>query len=69
MKYWGLETQIQRLEFRIGKQLEKTETSKSGAYAIMSKSGDIPLRVSLIKDLAWLAEDDSRYISECWITN
>lgn len=68
-QFWGLKTELNRFEFQVGRRLKEGELSQSGAYAIVSEESNIPLRVSLIKDLAWLQKDNSRYIAECWLIN
>lgn len=67
-KYPGYETR--QFAFKIGRKLEKGETSKSGLYALMSKKGDYALRMTLIKGIAELhSDDDSRYLAEAWLLN
>lgn len=62
--------ELRQLPFKIGKKLEKGETSKSGLYALMSKKGDYALRIGLIKGIAELhCDDNSRYLAEAWLTS
>lgn len=64
--YEGYE--VQQFKFKVGKRLEKDETSKSGLYALMSKDGDYALRIGLIKGIAQLhCDDESRYLAEAWL--
>lgn len=57
-----------RVEYVIGKTLNPGEVSKSGLYAIMSKSKEIALRISLDKRTADLYTDNnSRYLAEAWL--
>ena len=59
---------VTRVNFVIGKQLKIEEQSKTGLYAIMSKSKDIALRITMFKELAAImAEDNSRYICEAFL--
>ena len=59
---------VKRLNFVIGKNLKEGEDSKSGLYALMSKKGDFALRISLIKGIAQIHNDnDSRYLAEAWL--
>ena len=59
---------LKRLKFVIGKKLKPGEYSKSGLYALMSKKGNFALRISLIKGIAQLHNDeDSRYLAEAWL--
>jgi len=58
---------VKEIRFRVGRTLDKGEESKSGLYAIVSKTSNKTLRVSLIKDIASLITDNSRYIAEAWV--
>jgi len=59
---------MKRVAFRIGNRLSPGEKSKSGLYALMSKKGDIALRISLIQGISELHYDEtSRYLAEAWL--
>jgi hypothetical protein len=61
---------VNRVVFHIGKVLQPGEQSDSGLYAIVSKSKNIALRITMFKDLAAImSEDGSCYIREAWISN
>lgn len=64
-KYGG---KVIRFTFQLGKKLERFESSDSNLYALVSKSKDLTLRIMLNKELAVELCDDSRYITECWLT-
>ena len=59
---------VKSLNFVIGRNLQQGETSKSGLYALMSKKGDFALRITLIKGIAEIHNDEySRYLAEAWL--
>lgn len=61
--------QVERLTFQLGRPIGPGEKSKSGLYALMSKSRQIALRISLFKEAGeLLADDDTRYLREAWIS-
>jgi hypothetical protein len=60
---------ILRATFVIGKDLKSGQPSSNGLYAIASRKTSAVLRISLIKELAYLITDDSRYVAECFITD
>lgn len=59
---------MKKFQFKVGKRLERGETSSSGLYALISNKGDVVLRISLIKEIAQLhLDENSRYLAEAWI--
>ena len=56
-----------RVTFQIGRTLQSGEQSKTGLYAIMSRSKEIALRITLFKEVATMFESDSRYIREAFL--
>lgn len=64
----GTNYQIKRFDYVVGRPLKSSEKSASKLYAIMSKSKEIALRISLDQRTADLYNDnDSRYLAEAWL--
>lgn len=59
--------EVARFEFKIGRELDRNESSKSGVYALMSNKG-YALRMQLSQELSNIYRDDySRHIREVWL--
>ena len=63
----GSDYKVERRSFKTANSLRLGEESRSGAYAILSKRSGKVLRVTLIRELAELLCDDSRYLKEFWL--
>ncbi len=60
---------VKRIKLELGKELEKGNTSSSGAYAIVDRNKGKILRVALNKDIAEILAADykSRKVVEAYI--
>ena len=59
--------EVARFEFKIGRELDRDEASRSGVYALMSNKG-YALRMQLSQELSNIYRDDySRHIREVWL--
>jgi len=61
----GSDYKVERRTFKVSSLLGSV--SRSGAYALCSKRSGKVLRVTLIRELAELLCDDSRYLKEFWL--
>lgn len=61
------ELEIRKRTFRTGRMLAKGEMSRSGVYAIVDTRKFKTLRLSLIKDVAYLLRSNTRTVHEGWL--
>ena len=60
--------EVRRLYFRLGRELNQGEKSRSGLYALVTRKGGTTLRLSLLQEVAEeLCDHESRYLTECWL--
>ena len=59
---------VKRCKFVLGKELDKTTPTAAKLFAIVARKNSFCLRVSLIRELAHMLTDNTRYVTECWIS-